>query len=993
MRGNATGTLRFGPFVIERGSRELRKGGTRIRLPKQSVEILLALLERPGHVVSRDEVIGRLWPHGTVVEYEHSIHAAVRRAREALGDTAAKPKFIETVAGVGYRYIGPAIDFGQAAEATETPGRTLGYRLQGEAGRGAMGVVYRAEDLRLGRTVALKFVPEELFDDPAVLQRFRREARVLASLNHPGICTLYDIDEYEGRPCLVMEFLEGRSLRQFLESGSGLPMNRILEISIQTADALAAAHAAGIIHRDIKPENIFVTQRGRIKLLDFGVAKRSERAGGQNPEDSISATESGQMLGTIEYMSPEQVRGEELDCRTDLFSFGAVLYEMATGRKAFAGSTPGVIQEAILNRAVEPRRDLSPALRSIIGKALQKDRGVRYQCASAIRDDLEHFTQRPQSARLPPGSALVWHALFGRRAKWFSMAGVAAVAIASAVLWLALRGGPIVEPPRPVPLTTLPGAEWSPTFSPDGSQVAFAWNGEKQDNVDIYVTVIGVNGGLPLRLTFDAAPDVDPAWSPDGRWIAFRRIASGEHQILLVNPLGTGVEQKISTLPCPGGHCSGSVWANRLSWSSDSRFLAVSDVFSPHSKGQIFLLEVSTHEKRRLNLPSGGEFVRSSNPIFSPDGRKLAFVAGETGSEHIYVQKLDSSLRLLGQPMQLVQAGGYPEIDWTEDSHSLIYSWGYLWRISADGGRPERLPGPGTNTFALARRGKRLAYEAGSPLGSVVANMHRVSRQFGGTTPLVSSSYPSSSAQYSDDGRRVVFTSARSGTMEIWTCSSNGAHCSQITSLNSFAGSPRFSPDGQYVAFDSPKYGSGDIFVVNSGGGTARRLTVEESNDSRPSWSRDGKWIYFGSDRSGEFQIWKVPVGGGTARQVTRNGGYEPVESLDGKALYYIKRGEEGIWIAPAAGGDEKLVVNQGEEGRWALGARGVYLFSRIQSAVDYYDLATQTISRVRTLPALNMIAMLGAGPEFAVSPDEQWFLYFAVEQNESDLMLQENFP
>jgi serine/threonine protein kinase len=171
-----------------------------------------------------------------------------------------------------------------------------------------MGVVYRAEDLRLGRTVALKFLPDELLDDPAILQRFRREARVLASLNHPGICTLHDVDEYEGRPCLVMEFLEGRSLRQVLESGSTLPLDRVLEISIQTADALAAAHAAGIIHRDIKPENIFIIGQGRIKLLDFGVAKRSEIAGGQKLEGSFSPTESGQMLGTIEYMSPEQVR-------------------------------------------------------------------------------------------------------------------------------------------------------------------------------------------------------------------------------------------------------------------------------------------------------------------------------------------------------------------------------------------------------------------------------------------------------------------------------------------------------------------------------------------------------------------------------------------------------------------------------------------------------------------------------------------------------------
>jgi Tol biopolymer transport system component/DNA-binding winged helix-turn-helix (wHTH) protein/predicted Ser/Thr protein kinase len=880
MRGNATGTLRFGPFTVERSSHELRKNSTRIRLPKQSVEILLALLERPGQVVSREEVIGRLWPHGTVVEYEHSIHAAVRRVREALGDTAAKPKFIETVPGVGYRYIGPAIN---AGAAQDTSARTPGYRLQGEAGRGAMGVVYRAEDLRLGRTVALKFLPDELLDDPAVLQRFQREARILASLNHPGICTLYDIDECEGRLCLVMEFLEGQSLRQLLESGSPFAIDQVLEISIQTADALAAAHAAGIMHRDVKPENIFITERGRIKLLDFGIAKIPARAGSRNAEGSLKPTESGQMLGTIEYMSPEQVRGKELDCRTDLFSFGAVLYEMTTGRKAFAGSTMGIIQEAILNRAVE-QHDLPRGLRPIIDKALQKERAMRYQSASEIRNDLERLKQQPQSARFPLRPAAVWHSLFERRAKWFLMAGLAAVAMVSAVLWIFARAKPAVEPASPIPLTTMPGAEWSPTFSPDGSQVAFVWNGEKQDNADVYVTVVGVNGGLPLRLTSDPAPDLDPAWSPDGRWIAFRRVTPAEHEIRLVSPLGTGVEQKIGMLPCPGGHCSENLAPSQLSWSSDGRFVAVSDVSSPHTIGGIFLLDVWTREKRSLTLPSRKEFERSSKPAFSPDGKKLAFIAGEAGTDDIYAQELDSSLRLLGQPKLLVHAPGYPGLDWTEDSHSLMYLAFGLWRISAEGGRPERLVGRRATTFAIARRGKRFAYSADSPLGALVVNIHRANKESDQAAPLLSWFHSAGAPQYSDDGSRVVFVSSKSGADEIWTCSSTGSNCSQLTSGAGSPGSPRFSPDGQYVAFDSYKYGSWDIFVVNSEGGTPRRLTVEGFTDARPSWPHDGKWIYFASDRSGEFQVWKIPARGGTAEQVTRSGGFEAVESRDGTA-------------------------------------------------------------------------------------------------------------
>ena len=223
-------------------------------------------------------------------------------------------------------------------------------------------------------------------------------------------------------------------------------------------------------------------------------------------------------------------------------------------------------------------------------------------------------------------------------------------------------------------------------------------------------------------------------------------------------------------------------------------------------------------------------------------------------------------------------------------------------------------------------------------------------------------------------------------------CSSDGTHCLQLTH-GPDDGSPRFSPDGRYVAFDSPEHGSEEIFVVESEGGASRRLTFGDSTEVRPSWSRDGKWIYFTSDRSGEYQIWKIRFEGGTARQVTRNGGYEAVEDRDGRAVYYVKRGEEGIWTVPVAGGDERLVLGQGGEGDWSLGAHGIYLLSKGQACnLEYFDFAKRTVSCLRTLPGLNRMALMGLGPEFAVSPDEQWFLYGAVERNERDLMLLENF-
>jgi len=296
-------------------------------------------------------------------------------------------------------------------------GRTVcHYRILEKLGGGGMGVVYRAEDIKLGRQVALKFLPEELSKDRHAIERLQREARAASSLNHPHICTIYDVDEYEGQSFIVMEILEGQTLKHRI-SGRPLEIERVPEYGYQMADALDAAHSKAIIHRDIKPANIFVTDRGQVKLLDFGLAKLlPERRGTTSPtpkSEAISTTTQddhftspGVALGTITYMSPEQVRGEELDARTDLFSLGIVLYEMATGQQAFTGNTSGIIFEAILNRAPIPPVRLNPAippqLEMIISKALEKDRGLRYQTASDLRADLQRLKRDTDSARALP---------------------------------------------------------------------------------------------------------------------------------------------------------------------------------------------------------------------------------------------------------------------------------------------------------------------------------------------------------------------------------------------------------------------------------------------------------------------------------------------------------------------------------------------------------------------------------------------------------------
>jgi eukaryotic-like serine/threonine-protein kinase len=431
--GPSEGTVRFEGFELDVRSAELRDPNDKtVRLSEQPLRILIALLERPGELVLREDLRKRLWPNDTVVEFEHSINAAMNRLRQALGDSAENPKFIETLARRGYRWK-TAVQWEQAhaaASSLKTPdGNLIGkkvshYRVLEVLGGGGMGVVYKAEDIKLGRRVALKFLPEELANDPAAMERFDREARAASALNHPNICTIHAIEEHEGQPFIVMELLEGRTLRDIIaeqadsKTKSDFQLKPLLDTAVQIANGLAAAHAKGIIHRDIKPANIFITNQGQAKILDFGLAKLHEfeaaetqpaASGKVGPKQEwnplLTLTRTGVTVGTAAYMSPEQVRGEKLDPRTDLFSFGLVLYEMATRRRAFPGDTAAVLHDAILNRVPVPARELNaqiPAkLESIVNRALEKDRDARYQTAAEMCSGLEALQRELTPKHLP----------------------------------------------------------------------------------------------------------------------------------------------------------------------------------------------------------------------------------------------------------------------------------------------------------------------------------------------------------------------------------------------------------------------------------------------------------------------------------------------------------------------------------------------------------------------------------------------------------------
>jgi eukaryotic-like serine/threonine-protein kinase len=451
MKASQRVCLRLGAFQLDLKSGELRPlepgpGSRTIILQEQPFRVLQILIERAGEIATREDLKKKLWPNDTIVDFNHSINVAVGTLRRVLGDSAAQPTYIETVGRRGYRLLVPTswvetIDDQQPepevssaaneSQPEQPAGTLLGrkvshYRVLEIIGGGGMGMVYKAEDLKLGRRVALKFLPEEMADDPVSLMRFEREAQTASSLNHANICTIFEIEEYEGKPFIAMELLDGQTLRDRLIAigPETLPQNDLVDIAVQICDGLEAAHTNGIIHRDIKPANIFLTNSGLVKILDFGLAKLIEieesvehepewtpvsvdsTTKSRSAEAKIDLTHTGMHVGTASYMSPEQARREKLDARTDLFSFGAVLYEMATSQRAFAGDDATMVRETVLHQSPVPVRELNlripQRLEAVIAKAIQKDREDRYQSAADIREDLERVSGAAPS-RFRPG--------------------------------------------------------------------------------------------------------------------------------------------------------------------------------------------------------------------------------------------------------------------------------------------------------------------------------------------------------------------------------------------------------------------------------------------------------------------------------------------------------------------------------------------------------------------------------------------------------------
>ena len=658
------------------------------------------------------------------------------------------------------------------------------------------------------------------------------------------------------------------------------------------------------------------------------------------------------------------------------------------------------------------RRDVRTVQRWEKQEGLPVRRHVHQMRVSVYADRLELDTwwtnrqSRLEGEPFASADTIPISSVLGHRQIWGRAgAAVAIAAIAGTVAWLSRPAK--VEPRaaiRVVPLTSYPGIEDFPSFSPDGKQVAFSWQQKKEDNFDIYVKTIGED--VPRRLTENPAEDLEPVWSPDGRRIAFLRAAGQFARFfkakfeLMVIPSSGGPQRKIADI-----HLEGPL-RSHLAWTPDSKSLVVVDrldTLAGPARHALFVISVADGQRRQIFDPPLRHFADSS-PAISPDGRMLAFarLPGSAADSQIWLLELSNDFRARGEPKQLtLEKAAISNLAWTADGREIFYravrdGAAGLWRIFVNERKQARfvlnLPSGRHMGVAISRLGDRAAYTGGyEPLHLWEAKL--AAGKAVNPVQFTSSTWGEANARFSPDGKRIAFGSSRSGTAEIWVSESDGSNPRQRTFLRGFSGTPRWSANGREIAFDSSASGNGDIWIVSAAGGTPpRRLTTDPATDDSPSWSRDGRWVYFASNRSGEFQVWQIPPGGGNAVQLTRNGGFGGFESPDGRFFYYAKGFQNAsLWQVPVEGGEEvQLPIRAKESLDFDVTKKGIYFVPPGDQTLRF-QLYTFAKGRTQTLGEIESGRCLGV----SVSPDESRILFSASVGSPSnvDLMLAENLP
>jgi Tol biopolymer transport system component/predicted Ser/Thr protein kinase len=823
-------------------------------------------------------------------------------------------------------------------------GRRLGpYEIEDAIGAGGMGEVYRARDTRLDRVVAIKVLPAHLAENPELRQRLEREARAISSLSHPHICPLYDIGHEDGVDYLVMEFIDGETLADRVANGP-LSLEDTLKYGVQIADALEKAHRQGIIHRDLKPGNIMLTASGA-KLLDFGLAKADSGVGGSDadltrtPTVSQPLTAAGTVLGTYQYMAPEQLEGKEVDSRTDIFSFGAVLYEMATGRRAFAGASQASLIGAIMHEAPAPVSSIQPmtppAFDRVVQTCLAKDPEERWQTAHDVKLQLKWIAEGGSVMGLPAPVAA--RRKSREKAAWLA-AAVAAAAAAVFAVGFFLR---TPAPPRQVRFEIAPQPELtqvgSPRLSPDGLHMAFhGIDGE--GNSQIWLRDLDSLEARPIAGTEGAGTGAEnesrPIWSPDSRYIAFF-IGTKLKKV----PVSGGPAQTI----CEAGGADGS-------WSTLGEIVfdgtAADPLWRVSAAGGIAKPEVS---------PSDLDGVTSVGwPEFLPDGRRFLYISEPDGGGtkmmlHTLDEKNDIELttadsrvqyappgyliyvldgmlvahpfdadkgELTGEPMPLADNIGASAVGLADFSASTDRTLAF--RSGESGGRQLRwfdregrqlgdlAAANDFRNFRLSPDGRRVVTEIlDATAGNQDLWIHDLER--GTASRFTFDAANDFGPVWTPDGSSVIYTSAKEGSVVLLrkAASGTGATETLLTSeTNLLAGD--MSPDGKYLLYmTSGGETSWDIWALTlDGTGESIPLLQTEFVEVRPMFSPDGKWFAYNSNESGRAEVYvRQFPGPGGQWQISTDGGSEPVWSADGREILYIDSGRNLVSV-PVTTGD-----------------------------------------------------------------------------------------
>jgi eukaryotic-like serine/threonine-protein kinase len=877
-------------------------------------------------------------------------------------------------------------------------GRKLAhFTITAKLGEGGMGVVYEALDSHLDRAVALKLLPHDTLADPARRQRFVQEAKAASALNHPNIVTIYDIDCADGVDYIAMELIRGRTLEQVLSRGKPR-LIEALKFGAQIADALAAAHAAGIVHRDLKPGNLMITERGDVKVLDFGLAKLTD-AGDVTETDQtrtqLAVTDQGTVVGSAPYMSPEQAEGRKVDARSDIFSFGSVLYEMLTGRQPFQGATRMSIMAAILNQEPEPPSKLAPELprelERVVARCLRKDLDRRSQSMAEIRLALQELKEETESGSLIAPAA----AAARRRVRWpfYAMAGATLVAAAAAV-WMfgSMREKPATALHARV-LTSFIGYQGEPSLSPDGNQFAFAWDGDVPNGrPHVYISL--VSNVAPLRLSPEADASWGPSWSPDGQSIAFvsSRSGEGEPEILVMPALGGSSRRIASGLNVRSPRATGS--SSAPSWSLDGKWILWSQITAPGSSANFVHAAPSvggeTHQL--LDPATSGAKMRGHNPAVSPDGRRAVWQRCDANDCDLFLVGIQDG-QATGAVRQLThdhQTKRSPI--WTNDGTEILYLAGEvssevaLYRVNATGGAPRRMDGIGSNATALTlSKSGRLLYST----VSINFDINRVDLSVADAKPerFLSSTRYDGSAAYSPDGRRIAFSSNRGGLRQIWVADADGANLAALTAFTSgVADKPAWSPDGQWIDFEAGPEGSTDIYSVPTGGGPVKRLTDHRGSYRSPFRSPDGKWLYFCSVRGGRSEIVRMRLDGNSVEQITNNHGAYGQLTPDGRWLYSVDA-TRGLWKMAAEGGEPAQVMAPDPRFSVAFTRDGFCVIGPRQPEGTPVVFHPFDGGKPRNLTTLARYA--GSG---SISPDGRRLIYTTADNPVYEIMLVENF-